>query len=48
MDQKKSRNNIQNVGLLEKCGCTIYTIIIYRETTDILVCPVCQKFEKCA
>jgi hypothetical protein len=48
MDKKKSRNNIQNMGLLAKCGCIMYTTIVYRWTTDILVCPVCQNFKNCA
>jgi hypothetical protein len=48
MDQEKSKNNIQNVGLSAKCGCKMYTTIVYRRTTNILTCPVCQKLENCA
>jgi hypothetical protein len=29
MDQKKSRNNIQDLGLLAKCGCIMCTTIVY-------------------
>jgi hypothetical protein len=45
--QKNSRNNIQNVGLLAKCGCIMCTIIVYQQTTGILVCLVCQKLANC-
>jgi hypothetical protein len=27
---KKSINNIQNVGLLAKCGCIMYATIVYQ------------------
>jgi hypothetical protein len=29
MDQKKSRNNIQDVGLLAKCGSIMCATIVY-------------------
>jgi hypothetical protein len=45
--QKKSQNNIQDVGLLAKCGCIMCTTIVYWWTTDILVCSVCQKLVNC-
>jgi hypothetical protein len=35
MDKKKSRNNIQDVGLLAKCECKMCTTIVYRQTADI-------------
>ena len=41
--EKKSRNNIQDVALLAKCGCKMCTTIVYQQTTNILVCSVCQK-----
>jgi hypothetical protein len=46
--QKKSKHNMQNVGFLAKCGCIMYTTIVYQWTTDILVCLVCQKLANCA
>jgi hypothetical protein len=45
--KKKSKNNIQDVGLLAKCGCIMCTIIVYRRTADILVCSICQKLANC-
>jgi hypothetical protein len=45
MDKKKSRINIQDLGLLAKHGCIMYTAI--GCTTDILVCSVCQKLANC-
>jgi hypothetical protein len=38
MDKKKSKNNIQDVGLSAKCGCIMCTTIVYRRTTNTLVC----------
>ena len=38
MDKKKSRNH----------PTTIHRQVVYAQTTDILVCPVCQKLENCA
>jgi hypothetical protein len=43
MDQKNSKNDIQDVDLSAKCGCIICTTIVYRQTINILVCSVCQK-----
>jgi hypothetical protein len=37
MDQKKLKNNIQDLGLSAKCGCIMRATIVYRRTTDILV-----------
>jgi hypothetical protein len=45
--QNKSRNNIQDMGLLAKCGCIMFTIIVYRQIANILVCSVCQKLVNC-
>jgi hypothetical protein len=45
--QKRSRNDIQDLGLLAKCGCRIYTTIVYWWTADFLVCSVCQKLANC-
>jgi hypothetical protein len=47
MNQKKSRNNIQDLGLSAKSGCIICIAIVYRQTADILVCSVCQKLANC-
>jgi hypothetical protein len=46
--EKKSKNNMQNVGLSAKWECIMYTTIIYQQKTDILVCPICQKLANCA
>jgi hypothetical protein len=35
MDKKKSRNNIQDVGLSAKCGCIMCTTIVYWQIADI-------------
>jgi hypothetical protein len=45
--QKKSRNNIQDLGLSAKSGCIMCSAIIYHQTANILVCPVCQKLANC-
>jgi hypothetical protein len=45
--QKKSRNNIQDLGLSAKCGYIMCAISVYWWTTDILVCSVCQKLANC-
>jgi hypothetical protein len=45
--EKKSKNNIQDVGLLAKFRCRMFTAIVYQQTTNILVCSVCQKLANC-
>jgi hypothetical protein len=45
--KKKSKNNIQDVGLLAKCGCIMRTIIVYWLIINILVCLVFQKLANC-
>jgi hypothetical protein len=45
--QKKSRNNIQDEGLLAKYGCIMCATLVYWWTTDILVCSICQKLANC-
>jgi hypothetical protein len=35
---KKVINNIQDLGLPAKCGCIMRAIVVFRRTTDILVC----------
>jgi hypothetical protein len=47
MDQKKSRNNIQDLGLLAKSGYIMYATVVYWLTVDNLVYAVCQKIENC-
>jgi hypothetical protein len=44
--QKKSINNIQDAGLLAKCGCIMCTTIVHRGTADIFVCLVLSKISK--
>jgi hypothetical protein len=48
MDKKKSRNNIQDLGLSAKSGYIMWAIVVYQRTTDILVCSICQKLANCA
>jgi hypothetical protein len=43
MDKKKSRFNIQDLGLLTKFGYIMCTTIDYRWTANFLVCLVCQR-----
>ena len=45
--KKKSRINIQDLGLSIKCGCIMCTIIVYWWITNFLVCLICQKLENC-
>ena len=40
MDQKKSINNIQDVGLLAKCGCIMCITIVYTSKCHILSCSI--------
>jgi hypothetical protein len=47
MEKEKSKNSIQDLGLLAKSGCIMCTAIVYRRTTDILVCSICQKLANC-
>jgi hypothetical protein len=39
---------MQNMGLLAKSGCIMYTTNVYQWIADILVCPICQKLVNCA
>jgi hypothetical protein len=48
MDKKKSRNNIQDVGLSTKCGCIMCATIVYHRPINILVYPVYQKLANCS
>ena len=47
MDKKMSRNNIQDMDLLAKCGCIMCTNLVYWQTANFLVCLVCQKLANC-
>jgi hypothetical protein len=47
MNQKRSINNTQEVGLSAKCGCIMYTTIVYWRTIDILVYSISQKLANC-
>jgi hypothetical protein len=46
MDKKKSRNNIQDLGLSAKCGCIMCTTIVYWGTANFLVCFSLLKVSK--
>jgi hypothetical protein len=41
MNKKKSKNNIQDLGLLAKSECIMCIASVYQQTTDILLCLVC-------
>ena len=45
MNQKKCKNNIQDLGLSAKCGCIMCIAIVDQRIVNILVCLVCQKLE---
>jgi hypothetical protein len=45
--QKKSKNNIQDLGLSTKYGCIMRATIVYWQTTNILVCLICQNLANC-
>jgi hypothetical protein len=48
MNQKKSKNNIQDMDLLAKSGYIMCATVVYKWTTNIIVCLVCQKLANCA
>jgi hypothetical protein len=45
--QKKSKNNIQGLGLSAKSRYIMCATIVYRRTTNILIGLVCQKLANC-
>jgi hypothetical protein len=45
--QKRSRNNIRDLGLSAKSGYIMWATVVYRWTVHIFVCSVRQKLANC-